>query len=39
MEAPDQKALDPWITAWVDLVDFEVVLVETSADFWKGREP
>jgi hypothetical protein len=34
MEAPDRAALEPWIAAWVDLVDFEVVPVETSAEFW-----
>ena len=34
MEAPDRAALEPWIAAWADLVDFEVVPVETSAEFW-----
>jgi hypothetical protein len=34
MEAPDRAALDPWIAAWSDLVDFEVVPVERSAEFW-----
>jgi hypothetical protein len=34
MEAPDRKLLNPWIAAWNDLVDFEVVPVQTSADFW-----
>ena len=34
MEAPDRAALDPWIDAWRDLVDFEIVPVLTSADFW-----
>ena len=34
MEASDREALDPWIAAWNDLVDFEVVPVQTSAEFW-----
>ena len=34
MEAPDRKLLNQWITAWDDLVDFEVVPVQTSAEFW-----
>jgi hypothetical protein len=34
MEAPDRPALDPWIYAWTDLVDFEIIPVLTSADFW-----
>jgi len=35
MEAPDRESLQPWIDAWRDLVDFEVVPVETSAEFWR----
>ena len=34
MEASDRESLNPWIAAWSDLVDFEVVPVQTSADFW-----
>jgi len=34
MEASDLESLEPWITAWHDLVDFEVVPVQTSAEFW-----
>ncbi|MCW5766597.1 MAG: DUF3303 family protein [Phycisphaeraceae bacterium] len=37
MEAPNAAALEPWMNAWRDLVDFEVVPVLTSADFWAGR--
>src|SRR5215472_4179567 len=33
MEAPDRESLNPWIAAWEDLVDFEVVPVQPSADF------
>ena len=34
MEAPDADRLNLWITRWDDLVDFEIVPVLTSADFW-----
>src|SRR5579864_6594856 len=36
MEAPDRRALDAWINKWSDLVDFEVIPVVTSADFWSN---
>jgi len=36
MEADGAAALEPWISAWSDIVDFEVVPVLTSADFWAG---
>jgi len=34
MEADSASALQPWIDEWRDLVDFDVVPVLTSADFW-----
>jgi hypothetical protein len=34
MEASDRESLAPWIAAWNDLMDFEVVPVQTSAEFW-----
>ncbi len=34
MEASNRELLDAWITRWNDLVDFEVIPVLTSADFW-----
>lgn len=37
MEAEHAELLDPWIRHWGDLVDFEIVPVVTSADFWAGR--
>ncbi len=37
MEAPARASLDPWIAAWSDLTDFEVVPVLTSAEFWASR--
>ena len=37
MEAPDEEALSPWLHSWQDLVDFEIVPVLTSAEFWSKR--
>jgi len=37
MEAPTRDALGPWTRAWEDLVEFEIVEVTTSADFWAAR--
>ena len=34
MEADSAVALEPWISAWSDIVDFDVVRVHTSAEFW-----
>jgi hypothetical protein len=34
MEASDRELLNPWIAAWDDLAEFEVVPVQTSAEFW-----
>ena len=39
MESQNRDRLDEWIKAWADLVDFEVVPVTTSAEFWAGRRP
>lgn len=37
MEAASAEALRPWIDAWGDLADFEVIPVLTSAEFWASR--
>jgi hypothetical protein len=34
MEAADQEALNAWTARWNDLIEFEVVPVLTSAQFW-----
>ena len=34
MEAAHQELLGAWMSRWDDLVDFEVVPVQTSGDFW-----
>ena len=37
MESPTREALDPWLRAWDDLVDFEVVPIMTSSAYWARR--
>lgn len=34
MEAQDQESLAVWVRRWEDLMDFEIVPVLTSRDFW-----
>jgi hypothetical protein len=34
MEAPHAGALGEWVKRWEDLVDFEIVPVLTSGEFW-----
>jgi len=34
MEAPGPESLKGWMSHWQDLVDFEIVPVLTSAEFW-----
>jgi len=34
MEAPQLESLNPWIRRWDDLVDFEIIPILTSAEFW-----
>ena len=38
MQAPDRATLDLWIARWSDVMDFEVVPVLTSKDFWAQRK-
>jgi hypothetical protein len=39
MEAADPELLNTGVACWDDLIDFEIVPVLTSADFWASREP
>jgi hypothetical protein len=45
MEAPSLESLSEWTHRWDDLVDFEIVPVLTSAEYWatisfgKNRSP
>jgi hypothetical protein len=34
MDAPDAERLAEWTRRWADLVDFEIVPVVTSPQFW-----
>ncbi|MGB7438359.1 MAG: DUF3303 family protein [Candidatus Acidiferrum sp.] len=34
MEAADAESLAAWTSHWEDLVDFEIIPVQTSAEFW-----
>ena len=34
MEAENIGMLQPWISAWSDLIDFEIVPVVTSQEYW-----
>ena len=34
MESDSRELLDIWISRWSDLVDFEVIPVLTSSDYW-----
>ncbi len=34
MEAASPELLQTWVSHWSDLVDFEIVPVQTSAEFW-----
>ena len=34
MEARDEESLASWVDNWKDLVDFEIVAVLTSSEFW-----
>ena len=34
MEAASPELLQTWVSRWSDLVDFEIIPVQTSAEFW-----
>jgi Domain of unknown function (DUF3303) len=37
VESERSELLSDWVSRWNDLVDFEIVPVLTSAEFWAGR--
>jgi hypothetical protein len=39
MEAQSAELLNLWVSGWSDLVDFEIVPVLTSQEFWAQNEP
>jgi hypothetical protein len=34
METAGPELLQTWVSRWNDLIDFEIVSVQTSAEFW-----
>jgi hypothetical protein len=38
MEASRRELLDEWISRWSDLVDLEVIPVQSSAEFWASKK-
>ena len=38
MEARHPQSLSTWVSRWDDLVDFEIVPVLTSAEFWSKAQ-
>lgn len=39
MEAPNPEMLHLWVSRWHDLVEFEIVPIQTSSDFWSSLLP
>jgi hypothetical protein len=39
MEATGPEALDAWTRRWMDLIDFEIVPVVPSSEFWASQDP
>jgi hypothetical protein len=39
MKTEDKELLDQWINRWKDLVDFEIIPVQTSAEAMKAISP
>ena len=39
MEAPDQETLMTWVRRWNDIVDFEIIPVMTSQEYWASKAP
>jgi hypothetical protein len=39
MESPHAETLSAWVTHWDDLIEFEIVPVVTSSEFWLKERP
>jgi hypothetical protein len=39
MEAARRELLDIWTSRWNDLVEFEIIPVETASDYWARIQP
>lgn len=38
MESPSWELLNVWTSHWSDLVDFEIIPVQTSSEFWANAQ-
>lgn len=38
METQDPALLTDWIKNWDDLIDFEIIPVQSSAEYWSKKE-
>jgi Protein of unknown function (DUF3303) len=38
METQDPALLTAWIKNWDDLIDFEIIAVQSSAEYWSKKE-
>ena len=39
MESPSSELLNTWVRHWNDLIDFEIIPVLPSNDFWANAKP
>jgi len=39
VEASNQELLDLWTSRWDDLIEFEIVPVQPSGEYWSGIRP
>jgi hypothetical protein len=37
METPQPDLLKSWMTSWADLIDFEIIPIETTSAFWANQ--
>ena len=37
MEAPDEQSMTHWTRRWDDLIDFDIIPVVTSSEYWADR--
>lgn len=39
METQDPELLNTWVSRWNDLIDFEIIPVLASSEFWAKQQP
>ena len=37
MEAPEAESLQPWVEQWDDLIEFEIIPILPSQQFWSSQ--